>query len=87
MSATIGRSAARHPRRRPTSTAPIAAANIPPPISRTSGVSWDYLEERHAGWEINDGAFGSFVFDVPCREITLEHNERHTDFTPSTDEF
>jgi hypothetical protein len=50
-------------------------------------LAWDCLEERHAGWENDDGGFGTFVFDVAARTLTLEHNERFTDFTSSTDEF
>lgn len=38
--------------------------------------AYDYLEHVHDGWEINDGAFGTFVFDVAKGEITLEYNER-----------
>ena len=47
---------------------------------------WDYLE-IHYGWENNDGAFGTFVFDVPNRTITLEHNERYTEVNTTSHEF
>ena len=50
-------------------------------------LAWDYLYDNHSGWENNDGAFGSFVFDVPARTITLEHNARYTDVITSTHEF
>ena len=50
-------------------------------------LAWDYLYDNHGGWENNDGAFGTFVFDVPARTITLEHNERYTDLNTSTHEF
>jgi hypothetical protein len=50
-------------------------------------LAWDYLYDNHCGWENNDGAFGTFVFDVPARTITLEHNERDTDLNTSTHEF
>ena len=50
-------------------------------------LAWDYLEQRHGGWENNDGAFGVFVFDVPGRLITLEHNERYTEVNTINDEF
>jgi hypothetical protein len=43
-------------------------------------LAWDYLTETHTGWEDNDGAFGTFVFDVPDRTITLKHDERFTDY-------
>ena len=33
---------------------------------------YDYLETTHPGWEINDGAFGTFVFDVAERTIERE---------------
>src|SRR5205814_6758720 len=39
-------------------------------------LAWDFLYDNHGGWENNDGAFGTFVFNVPDRTITLEHNER-----------
>lgn len=41
-------------------------------------LAYDLLEETHAGWENNDGAYGEFVFDVAERAITLEHNSRYT---------
>ncbi|MBV8399570.1 MAG: hypothetical protein JOZ17_12635 [Acetobacteraceae bacterium] len=47
---------------------------------------WDYLE-IHYGWENNDGAFGTFIFDVPARLITLEHNERYTELNTTGHEF
>jgi len=50
-------------------------------------LAWHYLEQRHDGWENNDGAFGVFVFDVPGRLITLEHNERYTEVNTINDEF
>jgi hypothetical protein len=50
-------------------------------------LAWHYLEQRHDGWEDNDGAFGVFVFDVPACLITLEHNERYTEVNTINDEF
>ena len=47
---------------------------------------WDYLE-IYTGWENNDGAFGTFVFDVPARMVTLEHNERYTEVNTTSHEF
>jgi hypothetical protein len=49
-------------------------------------LAWDYLE-IHCGWENNDGAFGTFVFDVPARTISLEHNERYTEVNTTSHEF
>lgn len=40
---------------------------------------YDLLEETHAGWENNDGAYGTFRFDTAERTITLEYNERRTE--------
>ncbi len=44
-------------------------------------LAYDLLEEEHDGWEINDGAFGEFTFDVQERSITLGYNERFSDST------
>jgi hypothetical protein len=40
---------------------------------------FDLLEETHAGWENNDGAYGTFRFDTAERTITLEYSERRTE--------
>jgi hypothetical protein len=63
-----------------------------PPVEMTlqeaiETLAYDYLEETHMGSENNDGAFGTFVFNVPDRAITLEHNERYTEVDTSTHEF
>ena len=39
-------------------------------------LAYAFLEETHDGWEINEGAFGEFTFDVAERAITLDYNER-----------
>jgi len=41
-------------------------------------VCYDLLSLEHDGWEIDDGAFGEFGFDVAARTITLDFNERYT---------
>ena len=46
-----------------------------------------YLYDLYCGWENNDGAFGTFVFDVPARTLTFEHNERFTDVNTSSHQF
>ena len=43
------------------------------------GIVNDILEERHGGWEINDGAYGTFKFNVPTQKITLTFHERIMD--------
>jgi hypothetical protein len=45
------------------------------------------LEQVHAGWENNDGAYGEFTFDVANRSIALDYNERFTDSTYYYHEF
>ena len=39
-------------------------------------IAYEFLEETHRGWEINDGAYGTFTIDVAKRAITLDYNER-----------
>ena len=34
------------------------------------------LEHSHDGWEINEGAWGEFTFDVAAQTIALDYNER-----------
>ena len=41
--------------------------------------AYDLLGDTHQGWEINDGAYGTFVFDVGAGAITLDCNLRFTD--------
>jgi hypothetical protein len=50
-------------------------------------VAWDYLYDLYSGWENNDRAFGTFVFDVPSRTVTLEHNERYTEHNTTSHKF
>ena len=39
-------------------------------------LAYELLEDTHDGWEINEGAFGEFTFDVGTRAITLDYNQR-----------
>lgn len=58
------------------------------PLTRAiEELAYDLLEETHAGWENNDGAYGEFVFDVAERTITLDHNSRYTAVDSYTHEF
>lgn len=41
-------------------------------------LAYDLLGGAHPGWEINDGAYGAFVFDVAAGAITLDCNLRFT---------
>jgi len=46
-----------------------------------------YLDESHGGWEIDDGSYGDFAFDVAARTIKLEYNGRITDVLTEYEEF
>src|ERR1700691_5094056 len=48
---------------------------------------YDYLSQTHGGWENNDGAYGTFGFDVRERCIRLDFNERFTDSTHHSHDF
>jgi hypothetical protein len=48
---------------------------------------YDYLSQTHGGWENNDGAYGTFAFDVRERTIRLDFNERFSDSTLHTHDF
>jgi uncharacterized protein DUF6878 len=48
---------------------------------------YDYLEQEHGGWENNDGAFGTFAFDVAARSIELEFTGRYSDTYTNTHTF
>jgi len=39
----------------------------------------DLLQERHAGWEINDGGGGVFKLHVKTRTLDHEHNDYYTE--------
>jgi hypothetical protein len=47
----------------------------------------DYLGETHDGWEINDGAYGTFTFEVVEKKITLDFNQRFTNVENFSHEF
>ena len=42
---------------------------------------YDYLSQCHGGWENDDGAYGTFEFDVVKRTIRLDCNVRFVDST------
>lgn len=48
---------------------------------------YDFLRQTHAGWEIDDGAYGEFVFNVAERTIKLDYNERYTSSENFSHEF
>jgi hypothetical protein len=45
------------------------------------------LGDRHPGWEINEGSFGEFTFDVAAREIELDYYGRIVDTEHSSHTF
>lgn len=48
---------------------------------------YGFLEERHDGWEINEGSFGEFILDVAARTIMLEYYGRIVDTEHSSHTF
>jgi hypothetical protein len=56
----------------------LTAAEMPLPEA-VERLCYGYLEQYQGGWENNDGAFGSFVFDVAGRTVQLKFNGRFTD--------
>jgi hypothetical protein len=48
---------------------------------------YDFLRQTHFGWEISDGAYGEFTFDVAERTIKLDYNERYTSSEHYSHEF
>ena len=47
----------------------------------------DFLESKHSGWEIDDGAHGEFRFALGERTITLDYNEHYTTYEHHEHEF
>jgi hypothetical protein len=66
-------------------TEPVTAAS--PLREAIETLCHDLLGESHGGWEINDGAYGEFRFDVATRTIELEFNARFTDVSTSSHTF
>lgn len=42
--------------------------------------AWKVLDEHHAGFEINDGGFGTITIDVAGNSVSLEKNDKFVDF-------
>lgn len=38
--------------------------------------AYDILEEKHGGWEINEGSFGDVILYVETERLVIEHNYR-----------
>jgi hypothetical protein len=48
---------------------------------------YDFLEQKHGGWENNDGAYGEFVFDVTERTVELAFHGRYMDVNTTSHTF
>ena len=60
---------------------PRLAVEIQPVRDAIEGLAYRLLGDVHYGWENNDGAYGTFSFDVNERAIVLDYHERFTDST------
>ena len=45
-------------------------------VAAVTDLFYDILEEYYSGWEINEGSFGYFEWDVKQDSIHLVHNMR-----------
>jgi hypothetical protein len=50
-------------------------------------ICYDKLGASHGGWELNEGSYGTFFFDVAARKVTLEYNERIEEVRTSEESF
>jgi hypothetical protein len=50
-------------------------------------ICYDKLGASHGGWEINEGSYGTFHFDVSTRKVRLEYNERIEEVRTSEESF
>jgi len=50
-------------------------------------VCYNKLSASHMGWEINEGSYGTFTFDVLDRKIELEFNERVESVRTTSEKF
>ena len=50
-------------------------------------ICYDKLGASHGGWELNEGSYGTFHFDVSTRKVTLEYNERIEEVRTSEESF
>ncbi len=50
-------------------------------------ICYDKLGASHGGWELNEGSYGTFLFDVAARKVSLEYNERIEEVRTSEESF
>ena len=68
-----------------------ADCNIKTPVDaqtqkQVEDLLYALLELRHEGWENNDGAFGTFRWNLITGTLEHEHSARFTDYTTSVHE-
>jgi len=63
----------------------IPSAGTKTLIEALDDIFYGALEKQQPGWENNDGAFGTFIVDVPTQTITWEHNSRFTEYDTTTE--
>ena len=50
-----------------------------PIIDALRTFTFNWVEIRHGGWEINDGSSGEVIFDLKADTCTLNHTEYYTE--------
>jgi hypothetical protein len=50
-------------------------------------ICYDKLGASHGGWELNEGSYGTFSFDVSTRKVSLHYNERIEEVRTSEESF
>jgi hypothetical protein len=50
-----------------------------PLVEAIETLCYDLLEQEHGGWEINEGSYGTFTFNVSDRSVELDFNLRIVD--------
>lgn len=59
------------------------ASRTKPLAEAIEDLCYGLLEQTAGGWENNDGAFGTFTFDIASRSIELEFNGRYESYDTS----
>lgn len=63
------------------SSFPFEAGNFPNPKQFKDDLEqifYDILQYRHSGWEINEGSYGTFTWDLIADTLSNKHNENVT---------
>jgi uncharacterized protein DUF6878 len=51
-----------------------------PTVSAVQDLFYDLLEDEYGGWEINEGSYGQFEWNVSDDRINLQHNIRSEEY-------